>query len=322
MPPTTSPTASPPSGRTSKRSSYPSQACADNAAALGAAAPSLRLALPKGRMQQGVLALLAEAGIDVRMSSRGYRPEVSLPGVETKVLKPQNILEMLAQGTRDVGFAGADWVQELGVDVVELLDTGLDAVRLAAAAPASLLEDGRLPRRKLVVASEFENLTTQWIADRGLDADFVRTYGATEVFPPEDADCIVDIAASGDTLRSNNLVIVEELCRSSTRLYASTAAMKDPARAAAIERIVMLVKAALDARKRVMIELNVSTESLESVVGILPCMREATVAPLHRGGGFAVKAAVPRDTLPTLIPEIKARGGSDIVVTGLNLIVA
>src|SRR5438477_7080076 len=111
----------------------------------------LRLALPKGRMQEGVFRLLGDAGIRVRDAGRGYRTELSLPGFETKLLKPQNIVEMLHLGSRDVGFAGADWVAELGGELVELLDTGLDPVRLVAAAPASLLAGGGLPARRLVV---------------------------------------------------------------------------------------------------------------------------------------------------------------------------
>ena len=60
---------------------------------------------------------------------------------------------------------------------------------------------------------------------------------------------------------------------------------------------------------------------LASAGEMLPCMREPTVAPLHGNAGFAVKAAVPRADLPRLIPEIKARGGTDIVVTELAQIV-
>src|ERR1051325_6197187 len=128
----------------------------------------LRLGLPKGRMEQGVLTLLADAGIRVRPSARGYRPDVSLPGAEAKMLKPQNIVEMLAQGSRDVGFAGADWVAELGARLVELVDTDMDPVRLVAAAPEALLDgSGTLPAgRAYVVASEYERLTRAWIAAR------------------------------------------------------------------------------------------------------------------------------------------------------------
>ena len=103
----------------------------------------LRLALPKGRMKEGVLDLLRSAGIQVHLGSRNYRPSISLDHVETKMLKPQNIVEMLHVGTRDIGFAGADWVAELGVEVVELLDLGLDPVRVVAAAPKGLVTDGK-----------------------------------------------------------------------------------------------------------------------------------------------------------------------------------
>ncbi|HEV8480886.1 MAG TPA: ATP phosphoribosyltransferase [Candidatus Eisenbacteria bacterium] len=281
----------------------------------------IRLGLPKGRMQESVFQLLADAGIRVRDAGRGYRTELSLPGFETKILKPQNIVEMLHLGSRDVGFAGADWVAELGADVVELLDTGLDSVRLVAAAPSTLLTGGRLPERPLIVASEYERIAAAWVERRGLDAKVVRSYGATEVFPPEDADCIVDNTATGSTLRSNGLEIVDELMTSSTRLYANPRALDDGPRAEALRRFVVLLTSVLEARRRVMLEVNVQPSCLEAVVAMLPCMRQPTVAPLHGNSGFAVKAAVPRADLPRLIPEIKARGGSDIVVTELAQIV-
>lgn len=283
-----------------------------------------RLGLPKGRMEQGVLTLLADAGIRVRPSARGYRPEVSLPGAEAKLLKPQNIVEMLALGSRDVGFAGADWVAELQADVVELLDTGLDPVQLVAAAPVGLLENGRLRRpvdRHLIIASEYERITRSWIGANDLCAEFVRSYGATEVFPPEDADVIVDNTATGATLEANGLAIVNVLMRSSTRLYAHRAALDDPARRRTIEDLVLLINSVLEARRRVMLEVNASAECLDAVVAVLPSMRQATVARLFGNGGYAVKAAVPRELLPQVIPAVKAAGGTDVVVSTLSQIV-
>lgn len=281
----------------------------------------VRLALPKGRMQEGVSALLGDAGIRLRAGSRGYRPAINLPHFEVKILKPQSIVEMLHLGSRDLGFAGADWVAELKADLVELLDTTMDPVRVVAAAPVQLLENGRLPQRPLVVASEYEHLTLAWIKKNAPKATFVRSYGATEVFPPEDADCIVDNTATGSTLTANGLEIIDELMQSSTRLYANPKAMAHPDRRAAIERFVLLVRSVLEARKRVMLEVNVSPERLEAVIAVLPTMREATVSPLHGNRGYAVKAAVPREELHRLIPEIKACGGTDVVVTALAQIV-
>jgi ATP phosphoribosyltransferase len=283
--------------------------------------PMLRLALPKGRMAEGVSSLLDDAGIRLRIGERGYRPSVSVPGFEVKILKPQNIIEMLHAGSRDIGFAGADWVAELDADLVELVDTGMDPVSLVAAAPALLLEDGKLPNRAMVVASEYPKLTERWIKQQSMPMKFVRSYGATEVFPPEDADCIIDITQTGSTLRANGLRIVDELLGSSTRLYANASALKEPAKKGMIDHFVLLLRSVLEARDRVMLEVNVPSARFEELIAVLPCMRKPTVARLHGEDGYAVKAAVPKKDLPTLIPQLKQRGGTDVVVTRLSQIV-
>jgi ATP phosphoribosyltransferase len=282
---------------------------------------ALRLALPKGRMEPAVLQLLAAAGIRVEPTARSYRPRVSLPDLDAKLLKPQNVVEMLALGRRDAGFAGADWVEELEADIVPVLDTGLDPVRIVAAAPAALLERGELPRRPLVVASEYELLARRWIARREIDAVLVRSYGATEVFPPEDADVIVDNTASGATLAANGLAVLDVLLESSTRLYASRAAMDDAARRRRIDDLALLLRSVIEARRRALLEANVPAALLEAVVALLPCMRQATVAPLFGESGYAVKAAVPRERLPQLIPALKAAGATDVVVAAPEWIV-
>jgi ATP phosphoribosyltransferase len=283
--------------------------------------PILRLAIPKGRMYDGVTRLLADAGVHLTQTVRSYRPHISLSGCEVKILKPQSIVEMLHAGSRDVGFAGADWVAELDGSLVELLDTGLDPVRVVAAAPAELAPEGTLPDGPLVVASEYENLTRRWIAERCPQARFVRSYGATEVFPPEDADLIVDNTATGSTLEANGLRIVDELMASSTRLYANPRALEHPERRSVVDDLVLLVRSVLEARRRVMVEVNVAPDRLEALLEVLPCMRQPTVSQLAGGAGYAVKAAVPRADLPAVIPRLKAAGGEDVVVTRIAQIV-
>ncbi len=282
---------------------------------------TIRFAIPKGRMYEGVAKLMGEAGINIQTSSRDYRPRISLPGYDMKILKPRAIIEMLNLGARDLGFAGADWVAEDSADLVELLDTGLDRVRLVAAVPERSNEDELLNRPGAIVASEYVNVTQRWIDQKGYNANLIRSYGATEVLPPEDADCIIDNTATGSTLDANNLRIIDELMISTTRVYASKSAMQSPINREQIECFVLLVRSVLEARKRVMLELNVSSKNLEAVIDILPCMRQPTVAPMHNSNGFAVKVAVLREQLTEVIPLIKTRGGSDIIVTQPGLIV-
>ncbi|HOX30706.1 MAG TPA: ATP phosphoribosyltransferase [Spirochaetales bacterium] len=301
----------------------------------------LRMGLPKGRMQAEVLRLLADSGLPVKSDERGYRPRVGegrSSAFEAKFLKPQNIVEMLDSGSRDIGFAGADWVAELRrakllrraargegeaeFEVVELLDTGLDPVSIVAAAPQALLEAGELPRgRALVVASEYESLAGEWIERRAPGSAFIRSYGATEAFPPEDADVIVDNCATGGTLRANGLQVLDVLMESSTRLYASSRALEDPAKREAAEALVLVLGAVLEARRRVMVEINVAADRLAELSAALPCLRSPTISPLEGGNAFAVRIAAPRSGLAALIPEIRRRGGTDIVVTELAQLV-
>lgn len=273
-------------------------------------------------MQAGVLDLLTAAGVRVDLGERRYRPSISVAGFSAKLLKPQNVVEMLHAGSRDVGFAGADWVAELDGSLVELLDTGLDPVRVVAAAPFSVAQGGLAPGIPLTVASEYRRLTSRWIEARGLDATFVRSYGATEVFPPEDADVIVDNTATGATLEANGLEIVDEVMRSSTRFYANPRALDDARHRERIEDLVLVLESVIEARRRVMLELNVDAGGLDDLVAVLPCMRRPTVSRLHGDSGYAIRVAVPRDALPTLIPLVKARGGTDLVVTAPGQIVA
>lgn len=198
----------------------------------------VRLALPTGRLQTGVLDLLAEAGIAVTKAARNYRPTVSLPGVTAKFLKPQTIPNLIALGVCDVGFCGADWAFESGGDLTELCDTGLNPVTLVAAAPKMLLSGGQLPDRPLIVASEYERWTRQWIASRGINASLVLTRGTTEALPPEDADVIVDNTSTGATLAANDLQIVEKIFVSTTRLYANQNALRDLRKRQVIDEMV------------------------------------------------------------------------------------
>ena len=281
----------------------------------------IQFGLPKGRMFEGISTLMAAAGCPVQTTARDYRPVIANSDFCVKILKPQSIVEMLALGRRDIGFAGADWVKELNVDLVELVDTGLNPVRVVAAAPTKILEQGRLPRRPLIVASEYATLAQQWIKRRELNATFLRSWGATEVLPPEDADCIVDNTATGSTLTANGLDIVETLMTSSTRLYASPRVLDDASKRERIEDFVLMLRSVLEARRRVLLEVNVAVDDLESVASLLPCMRRPTIARLYGDEAYAVKVAVPKAELPSLIPKLKRAGAADVVVSALSQII-
>ncbi len=285
-------------------------------------AESLRLILPKGRIQENVLSLLRKIGLPFSANGRSLRPACGDGSIEAKILKPQNIPTLVALGRHDAGFTGHDWIVEQEADVVELLDLGFDPVRIVAAVPETLAENDRWKRERLVVASEYRKLAETFIRDRKLDAVFVQSFGATEALPPEDADLIVDNTATGTTLRQNRLRVVDELMRSTTRFIGNRDALEDPDKRKRLDEMVMLMKSILQARDRVLLEMNVSNDCFESLVGDLPCMRSPTVAPLHGEAGYAVKIAVPAQEAPKLIPKLVEAGARDILEFRLEKIVA
>jgi ATP phosphoribosyltransferase len=282
---------------------------------------TLRLLLPKGRIQARVFALLERIGLAFSNGDHSLRPGCAQPWVEAKLLKPQNIPALISLGRHDAGFTGHDWVVEQAADVLELADLTFDPVRIVAAMPESLAAGG-WQTRPIVVASEYRNLAARYIREKQLNAVFVPSYGATEALPPEDADMIIDNTATGATLRHNHLVIVDELMRSTTRFVANRQAMENPDKRRMLEEMTMLIRSTLNASERVLLEMNVPRECFDQVVASLPCMRSPTVAPLYGDQGFAVKVAVERSAVPALVPRLVAMGARDILEYRLEKIVA
>jgi len=280
----------------------------------------LRVLLPKGRIFDNVSRLFAEAGFHIALTDRTYRPVTGAGWLDMKIMKPQNVGELLELGSHDAGFTGIDWIKESGADVEEILDLGFDRVKIVAAVPQSLA-DTVLQSKKLVVATEYVNLSEQWLKKSGYNYRILRTYGATEVFPPDDADMIIDNTSSGQTLRDNGLKIIDTLLESSTRFVASRTAMADPVKRNRIEELAMLFRAVLDGRDRVMLEMNIPKDCFDAVVNGLPSMRSPTVAPLFGDSGYAVKIAVKKNEVSGIIPRLKKLGAVDIVEYDLRKVV-
>ena len=280
----------------------------------------LRILIPKGRIFDNVASLFAEAGFPVNFADRTYRPRVAADWLDAKIMKPQNVGELLELGSHDAGFTGIDWIRESGADVEEILDLGFDRVRIVAAVPSEL-DEAALRRKKIVAATEYVSLAETWLQSRSYDYRVVRTYGATEVFPPDDADMIIDNTSSGQTLKDNGLRIIDTLLESSTRFVASKTAMADPEKRSRIEELAMLFCAVLDGRDRVMIEMNLPKQGFEKIVASLPAMRSPTVSPLYGENGYAVKIAVKKSEVPDLVPRLKKLGAEDIVEYNLRKVV-
>jgi ATP phosphoribosyltransferase len=281
----------------------------------------LRLVIPKGRICQNVVDLLEEASIACSTNGRNYIPHLSDPEIEAKIMKPQNIGQLIELGAHDAGFTGLDWIEENGSQVDEIMDMGFDPVKIVAAVPDGM-PVSRLKNKKVIVATEYVNIATRYLQKQQYDYFLIRTHGATEAYPPQDADMIIDNVSTGKTLHDHDLKIVDVIMESSTRLVCNRRAQQDEWKRTKIDELKMLFTAVLNARERVMLEMNVPQDQLDKIVRVLPCMRAPTVSPLYREEGFAVKAAVPKKDIVKLIPQLKKLGAADILEYDFTKVIA
>ncbi|MDY2843034.1 MAG: ATP phosphoribosyltransferase [Treponema sp.] len=283
----------------------------------------LRVLLAKGRIYESVYELLNDVGISIHLPDRTYFPTTNQEDLFFQVVKPQITSALLASGKADVGFSGKDWVYENGVEdqIEEIMDLGFDPVRIVAAVPNTVDYDA-LVKKPVTIATEYQNLSRKWVSDKKIDGTIFRTWGTSEGFVQDNEDSLaqilIDNTSTGSSLKANNLKIVDTLMTSSTRMYASKEALKDSVKKQKIMELKMLFESVLNARSRVMLEMNVSREKFDDLMKILPSMKSPTVSPLFGDGGFAVKIAVKKSDVPTLLPKLQQHGATDILEYALR----
>ena len=278
----------------------------------------LKILLAKGRIYESVYELLSDVGISIHLPDRTYFPTTNQEDLAFQVVKPQIVSLLLANNKADMGFSGKDWVYENGCqdDVVEIMDLGFDPVRIVAAIPEAR-DFEKLLKGQVTIATEYQALSRKWVEEKKIDGTIFRTWGTSEGFVQDNEDSIaqilIDNTSTGSSLKANRLKIVDTLMESSTRMYASKTAMADPAKKQKIMELKMLFETVLNARSRVMLEMNCAEDKFDTLIKGIPSMKSPTVSPLFGGNGYAIKIAVKKSEVPTLLPKLQNLGATDIV---------
>ncbi len=286
----------------------------------------LKILLAKGRIYESVYELLNDVGISIHLPERTYFPTTNQKDLAFQVVKPQITSFLLSENKADLGFSGKDWVYENGVEdkVEEIMDLGFDPVRIVAAIPETKDLEALL-KNSVTIATEYQSLSKKWVESKKINGKIFRTWGTSEGFVQDTEDAmaqiLIDNTSTGSSLKANRLKIVDTLMESSTRMYASKEAMKNPQKKQKILELKMLFEAVLNARGRVMLEMNVAKDKFDSLVKGLPSMRSPTVSPLFGDNGYAVKIAVNKCEVPTLLPKLQSLGATDILEYELRKVV-
>ena len=285
----------------------------------------LRLALPKGSLQQTTFELFAKAGFDIRVAARSYYPSINDSEIECILIRPQEMARYIEQGVMDCGVTGLDWIIESGAAVEQLADLkapwpNYGAVRWILAvkegSPFRVPEDLAGKR----VATEVMGLTKSYFANRGIEAQLEFSWGATEVKPPLLADAIVDVTETGSSLRANNLNVLDVLLESTPRFVASREAVADEWKRGKMDRILMLLTAAIAAATRVGLSMNVPRSALDAILSLLPDS-SPTLSPLSDENWLDVFVIIEEEKVRDLVPLLSDAGARVIVETPLNKII-
>jgi ATP phosphoribosyltransferase len=289
----------------------------------------LSLVLPKGSLERATLDLFDAADLTVRRSSdRDYHASIDDPRIErVRFLRPQEIPSYIEGGLFDLGITGRDWITETGAEVASLGELHYSKatsqpIRVVLAVPqGSPWQSVTDLPEGVRISTELPSLTSRYLAEHGVKAMVIPSYGATEAKVPDIVDAIVDLTETGSSLRRNGLRILDTVLTSYTELVANTAAYADPEKRAAMEDIALLLGGAIRARGNVLLKLNVQSAQLAAVTAMLPAMSSPTITALARGDMNAVETVVPKRGVNTLIPALKAAGARDILEIPISKIV-
>jgi ATP phosphoribosyltransferase len=192
----------------------------------------ISIALSKGRIFDETGPLLARVGLQPQGSGEGSRKlilETSRADVRLIVVRATDTPTYVQHGGADLGIAGRDVLVEHGGEgLYQPVDLGIALCRMMVAVKKGFDYDGAVRKgARLRVATKYVNTAREHFAAKGVHVDLIRLYGSMELAPLVGlADAIVDLVSTGDTLKANDLVPVEEIMPVSSRLIVNQAALK------------------------------------------------------------------------------------------------
>lgn len=277
----------------------------------------LRLAVPnKGRLSEPSVDLLRSAGLDFELSERRLSALVTNADLELLFVRTEDVAEYVADGLVELGLTGADLVAEHGGELTTILPLGFGACSLVLAVPrdAGIDAVGQLAGAR--IATSFPRTTQAYLASNEVEAQVVEVRGAVEVTPQLGvADAVVDLVASGSTLRMNGLTPIATLLASEAVLVGRDGAgERDPR----IAPLVDMLRSVLDARGREYMMMNAPADAIDRIRELIPGLSGPTVMPLADPTQIAVHSVVERSQLWRLVPELKAAGARDILVVPIE----
>lgn len=282
--------------------------------------PRLRLALPnKGRLAEPAVSLLHDAGVDVELSERRLSAIARNVDLELLFVRTGDVAEYVRDGLVELGLTGRDLVAERDDGLESILDLGFGACSLVLAVPAGGEMRTVDELAGCRIATTFPRLTREFLAAAGVEAQVIEVTGAVEVTPQLGvADAVVDLVASGSTLRVNGLRPIATLLESEAVLVAAGPGVIEDPRVGAL---IAMLASVVAARGSEYMMMNAPAASIDRIRALIPGLSGPTVMPLADPSMIAVHSVVERHRLWELVPALKEVGARDILIVPIEKVI-
>lgn len=285
----------------------------------------LKLGIPKGSLQKATLELFAKAGFNISDVERSYFPRIDDDELSLILLRAQEMSRYVADGVLDAGLTGYDWIIENGADVHEVCEllysrSTSKPARWVLAVPEESNIEKPEDLEGGIIATELVNATEKYFREKKINVKVEFSWGATEA-KARLVSGIVELTETGSSLRANNLKVLDTILTSTTRFIANKDAWQDDFKRKKIENIAILLNAAIDAKTKVGMKMNVSKTDLKDVLGILPAEKSPTISNLADDKFVAIEIVVEHKVERELIPKLKRAGASGIITYPLGKVI-
>jgi ATP phosphoribosyltransferase len=285
----------------------------------------LKLGIPAGSLQKATIELFGKAGFHILDSKRSYLPRIDDEQIQLTMLRAQEMSRYVEDGVIDAGITGYDWIMENGSDVVEICELAYskatsNPARWVLAVPNEAQVDKPEDLAGGIIATELVNVTKKYFADKGVDVKVEFSWGATEV-KARLVNAIVELTETGTSLRANNLRIMDTIVTSTTRFFANHQAWENEFKREKLENISILLNAAIEARSKVGLKMNIKKDDLDAILKILPAEKSPTVSSLADPDFVAIEVIIDDKIERSLVPALKRAGASGVITYPLNKVI-
>jgi ATP phosphoribosyltransferase len=282
----------------------------------------LKLGIPAGSLLKATIELFDKAGFHISDSKRSYLPRIDDEQIRLIMLRAQEMGRYVADGVIDAGITGYDWVKENNCDVVDICQLAYskatsNPAKWVLAVPSESQVKTAKDLEGGIIATELVNVTKKYFADQDVNVKVEFSWGATEV-KARLVDAIVELTETGTSLRANDLRIIDTVITSTTRFIANKQAWEDKFKREKVENISILLNAAIEARSKVGLKMNIRKGNLESILKILPAEKSPTISSLADADFVAIEVIIDDKIERTLVPALKRAGASGIITYPLN----